>query len=83
MRRIAGRWKTLVITDITLNDEGTYCLEVNHQIYELVKLSVQCMLHVSVQLTYFEKNDMSLLLGQPTIKNIYNEEDSKRYQYCL
>ncbi|VDI65032.1 Hypothetical predicted protein [Mytilus galloprovincialis] len=40
-RRIAGRWKTLLITGVTLNDAGFYCLEVSNNESEPVKLSVQ------------------------------------------
>ncbi|CAG2227944.1 unnamed protein product [Mytilus edulis] len=40
-RRIAGCWKTLKITGVTLNDAGFYCLEVSNKKSEPVKLSVQ------------------------------------------
>lgn len=40
-RRIAGCWKTLLITGVTMNDAGLYCLEVSNNESEPVKLSVQ------------------------------------------
>lgn len=45
-RRIDGRWKTLVINGITLNDAGFYDLVCNHRRHGLVKLSVQRMCYM-------------------------------------
>lgn len=47
-KRSEGRWKTLVITGVTLNDAGNYCLIVKRNKSEPVRLSIQRMLHVSV-----------------------------------
>lgn len=54
-KRIAGLWKTLVITGVTQNDEGKYCLMVERNKSEPVQLSIQRMLYVFV-LYIFDKN---------------------------
>ncbi|CAG2199073.1 unnamed protein product [Mytilus edulis] len=86
-RRIAGRWKTLLITGVTMNDAGLYCLEVSNNKSEPVKLSVQRVFTSKIEPQECIEGNTIQLTCSVYADNIevkwYKEEHEIQCQRCL